>query len=72
MKTATAILRNWKRIEHPQGHYYWGNVYDDIKERFKDGARIHTSHVVREEDKGTYLEVHTLNSIYILRKDNDN
>ena len=56
----TGRLEDWWWDE--QNKVYWGYVYQDTKERFRDGAYIHTSRVLKTEDDKAY----TLNSIYIL------
>lgn len=64
----TAELRNWYL-----GLYgvYWGNIYGDIKGRWPDGRRIHTSSVRSVEDCGNHFLVITLNSVYKLYKDSE-
>lgn len=48
----------------------WGYLYDDIRERWWDGARIHTSlitsHKLGEAKEGDIVT--TLNSTYLLGK----
>lgn len=44
----------------PHGQIARGYVYEDKKGRFKDGAYIHTSLIVKE----TKRYIYTLNSIY--------
>lgn len=65
----TAELRNWVLVLVSGGKegYYWGDVYNDINERWPDGTRIHTS-LIKHIDltNPDYYLVHTLNSIYKL------
>lgn len=70
----TAELRNWKKATYLNGDIYWGNVYNDTKGRFRNGARIHTSLVTGyspdlNDEETTF--VHTLNSVYLIRKDQE-
>lgn len=57
-----AILRNWHYVEHENGAYFMGRVFDDKKERFKNGTLIHTS-LVHDIDE---FIVTTSNSVYKL------
>lgn len=52
----------------PEGVYiYWGLVFNDTKERFMDGERIHTSEVLSE----TPEYITTRNSVYRKRSLDD-
>ena len=43
----TNVLRNWVIRERSDGCYVLeGNIYNDAKGRFKDGARVTTSHLL--------------------------
>lgn len=64
----TAILKDWKY--DPSWKVYYGRIYGDTKERWPDGTKIHTSHVVSQHDCDIhegYTLVQTLNSVYALR-----
>lgn len=43
---------------------YWGYVYGDIRNRFRDGSYIHTSRVIKVDNEENVI--HTLNSVYKL------
>lgn len=73
MSEVTGRLENW--YYDSLNHVLWGLIYDDIRERWWDGAYIHTSSlslpkkvdVLRE----TLVEgntVNTRNSVYLLGK----
>jgi hypothetical protein len=65
----TAELKDWFYSE--RRNVYFGHVFNDVKCRFKDGSRIYTSCVVREDRANVdVIIVHTLNSIYLLRLEN--
>lgn len=65
----TGELKRWYYNSHM--NVYLGIVYNDVKGRFRDGSRIHTSNVVREDKSNpAVIIVHTLNSIYLLRVEN--
>lgn len=68
--TITGELREWQ-ADHsfPKHVIYWGRVFGDVKGRFKDGSRIHTSYVKHVEDCGDHLILTTRNSVYKLMKD---
>lgn len=65
----TAELKDWSYDK--DYNVYFGLIFNDIKNRFADGRRIHTSDV-RREDKSNpeVIIVHTRNSIYLLRMEN--
>lgn len=66
----TAELKNWHY--DPFYKVYWGRIYNDVKNRFSDGKIIHTSSVVRvDKSNPEVIIVHTLNSVYLLRKENE-
>ena len=56
----TGRLENW--VKDRIFKIYWGNIYGDVRGRFVDGTRIHTSDVEYVKDN----KVYTLNSIYEL------
>lgn len=62
----TADLKDWVFHRNRYGGYYWGDVYNDVKERWPDGRRIHTSQVVKTEERNDCIIVITLNSVYRL------
>lgn len=67
----TAELRNWKKATYLNGDIYWGNVYNDTKGRFKNGALIRTSLVkaVQVHSCGSDILAITLNSVYLLKEE---
>lgn len=65
MQKITAQLEDWWYDQF--FHVYWGHIYGDRKNRFRDGTRIHTSSVKpkeRHKREGDIIE--TLNSRYLL------
>lgn len=67
----TGRLENWYYDKF--FHCIWGNIIDDVRGRFTDGTRIHTSHIVsfkRSDEKINSLIkgdiIETLNSTYEL------
>jgi hypothetical protein len=56
----TGRLENW--VKDRIFKIYWGNIYGNVRGRFVDGTRIHTSNVEYVKDN----KVYTLNSIYEL------
>ena len=62
MNDITGRLENWRIQKVGKEIIYWGDIYSDSKMRFKDGARIHTSLVLRRDEDIIY----TLTSIYKL------
>lgn len=69
MKTITGRLENWtKGNSTTDGTFLiWGDLYDDVNERWASGSRIHTSNIKeREVKEGDIVE--TLNSAYLLGK----
>ncbi len=64
MQEIIGRLENWEIEKTRYGQIYWGNVYDDVRNRFYDGCYIHTSLVERREGQLIY----TLNSVYELGK----
>lgn len=70
MTKVTGILRNW--VWDKRG-IYWGNVYNDINGRFRDGTWIHTSLVEEynpDAKRGDLIT--TLNSVYLLGNPKEN
>lgn len=64
MSKVTATLKNWMAMEKG---YLFGDVYDDTKDRYVDGATIRTSKVVGGDpilEEGAV--VITRNSTYLL------
>ncbi len=64
----TGTLENWsKDLYYP---VIWGLIYNDIRERFPDGAHIHTSAIpgIKGMDLKEGDIVKTLNSTYKLGK----
>lgn len=65
----TGRLEKW-RVQEEEGvdeMVVWGDVYDDIRCRFRDGEYIHTSGTPRRELKTGDIIV-TRNSSYVLGK----
>ncbi len=63
----TGRLENWKVQE--AGRLVWGNLYDDVRGRWKQGQRIHTSSLPGTFDMSKLKEgqvITTLNSVYLL------
>lgn len=63
----TAELRQWKYL--PKSKIIWGQVFDDVRGRWNDGSRIHTSSVqeiIAHPTKSGYKVARTLNSYYLL------
>lgn len=70
----TAEIRSWKKHPvpgHPDVAVYTGTIYGDAKKRWRDGTRFHTSAVVNERESKDYIYVQTLNSLYILYKNQE-
>ena len=68
-KEITGVLENWSYDDI--WSIFWGNIYEDIHERFPDGMQIHTSSVPRGLHNFEYIEgdlIKTLNSTYRLGK----
>lgn len=65
----TARLENWSY--DASLNVFWGNIYDDVRERWWDGAYIHTSHCPEPDAKEGDVVV-TLNSTYLLGKRYEN
>lgn len=68
-KKVTGKLCNWFKQEITAGtHIIWGNIEDDIYERFPDGTLIHTSEIDTKKystsSEGDIIT--TLNSTYLL------
>jgi hypothetical protein len=65
--SVTGRLENWS-ID-PRVNVVWGNCYDDVHKRWRNGTRIHTSLVLTA--KVCIVEgaiISTLNSTYLLGK----
>lgn len=63
----TNYLKNW-RIEKVRGSVIIsGEIYNDIKKRFVDGTKIHTSKILKADFVNGIVE--TLNSVYHLEID---
>jgi hypothetical protein len=62
MTQITAELRNWQKLESPYGNVYMGDIWEDVHQRWNNGALIRTSLVQKEEGDLVY----TLNSVYKL------
>lgn len=65
-EVVTATLEQW----YPDKYYriLWGNIKDDVRSRWADGTKIHTS-FIPDTDLRTLKEgdlVVTLNSVYLL------
>jgi hypothetical protein len=58
----TAELRNWTLDE--SNNVIWGEIFDDVKERWPDGRMIHTSYILMMVDHGEYYLIKTFNSVY--------
>lgn len=67
----TGTLRNWTKGVGMYNSCYWGNLYGDSKGRWDDGTRIHTSLVKEKKDCGDHYLLFTLNSVYILPKEEE-
>lgn len=72
MTEITGRLENW--VYDSLWNVVWGNCYDDIHKRFRDGEWIHTSDIptTRNGRTGSTLKegdiIKTLNSTYLLGK----
>ena len=70
MTKITGRLEYW--VYDPLWNVVWGNVYDDIHKRFKDGSWIHTSGIPDGRETNPTLKegdtIKTLNSTYLLGK----
>lgn len=62
----TGRIENWSYDK--VNHVIWGNVYEDARGRFVDGAHIHTSNLRHPKDTEfkSGMIVNTLNSTYLL------
>ena len=68
----TNYLKNWYFERRSDGNVVInGNIYNDIKCRFRDGTPIHTSRVLKADFVNGVVE--TKNSVYHLemRKENE-
>ena len=69
----TGRLERWAVQHSPSRDEFiiWGNVYDDIHSRFRDGTWIHTSGIkARDVKEGDVVT--TRNSTYLLGKESAN
>ena len=58
------LLKNWELKRVGDAVVAWGEIYNDVKGRFKDGTYIHTSRiVVADLERGL---IQTKNSVYKL------
>lgn len=65
----TARLENWEW--DGRHNVIWGSIYDDVRKRWPEGTRIHTSYIADEDADGFLMEgevIKTLNSTYLLGK----
>lgn len=62
--TIVGVLRNWrKHVCKPDDTFIiWGNVYDDVLNRFYDGQFIHTAKIEKIDGDLVY----TANNVYRL------
>jgi len=67
----TAELRSWSREQLGEIKYAKGTIYDDTKERWKDGTRIHTSYIREVKDQGDHYLIFTRNSLYKAMKNQE-
>lgn len=65
MNEFTGTLEDW--TEDKAFRCVWGNVYNDVHERFLDGTHIYTSHIVELNREEGF--VRTLNSVYQLGRE---
>lgn len=64
------LLKNWSVQRHPNGHYLiMGDVYNDSKNRFKDGSSILTSKVKNIDFENGKVE--TQNTVYNLELESE-
>ena len=61
----TNILKDWTIERYGNDVIVYGTIYNDLKGRFKDGTKIHTSTVL----KANFVEgtIETRNSVYHLK-----
>ena len=58
------LLKNWELKRVGDAVVAWGEIYNDVAGRFKDGTYIHTSRiVVADLERGL---IQTKNSVYKL------
>jgi len=67
----TGTLENWWYDE--LNHVLWGHIFDDVRKRWPNGTRIHTSTLSLPKDRckeedflNSLYQVQTRNSIYKL------
>lgn len=75
MTKPTGRLENWmvgRTFDEVQEYIIWGNCYEDIHGRFRDGTNIHTSGIKLTDypidDLEEGMVVATGNSTYLLGK----
>lgn len=68
MSSVTARLENWVQSPiGPKGFIIYGEIHDDVQNRWDNGTEIHTSRIKpREIKEGDIVE--TMNSTYLLGK----
>jgi len=66
-QVVTGRLENWFPVAaHTEGHIVvWGEIYDDVHERWLDGHQVRTSYFPERPLKEGDL-IKTLNSLYLL------
>lgn len=67
----TGTLKNWYRGSGWYHTCYWGEIHGDNKGRWADGTKIHTSSVKKKKDRGDHYLLFTLNSVYLLPKEEE-
>lgn len=68
LSDVTGFLKDWNIQQVSKKEFIvWGNVFDDVMERFPDGMRIHTSGIKNRPLKEGDI-VTTRNSKYLLGK----
>ena len=68
MENITGRLEGWHQ-DNVFPHIIWGNLFDDVHKRWREGTRIHTSNVkTPREEWAEGKVVTTLNSRYLLGK----
>ena len=61
----TGRLENWYVDLRGSTMIIWGQLYDDVRKRWRDGEYVHTSSAEIKEVKEGDI-VHTRNSVYLL------
>jgi hypothetical protein len=65
LSEVTGRLENW--WYDATNHVFWGYLYDDVKDRWRDGVHIHTS-MCHAPDAKEGDVIKTRNSTYLLGK----